>query len=81
MTILKSIGAVLLGLITVAVLSVATDAALEKIGFLAPASDASATTETMLFVALIYRSMYTVLGGYLTAKFAPNRPMRHVVVL
>jgi hypothetical protein len=31
-------------------------------------------------LALSYRIVYTVLGGYLTAKFAPYSPMAHVWV-
>lgn len=29
-------------------------------------------------LALAYRCVYPVLGGYLTARFAPSAPMRHV---
>jgi hypothetical protein len=32
-------------------------------------------------LALSYRIVYTIIGGYLTANFAPNAPMRHVIVL
>ena len=81
MQIVKSIGAVLFGFLTVAVLSVATDAVLEHFGVLPRETDPTATTTWMLALALLYRSFYTVLGGYLTAKFAPNRKMAHVVVL
>jgi disulfide bond formation protein DsbB len=35
----------------------------------------------MLFTALMYRSAYTVLGGYITARLAPKNVMMHVVVL
>jgi hypothetical protein len=35
----------------------------------------------MLLFALIYRSIYTVAGGYVTAILATNRPMRHAVIL
>ena len=31
-------------------------------------------------LALSYRIVYTVLGGYLTARLAPYSPMRHVWV-
>ena len=33
------------------------------------------------FLALSYRIVYTVLGGYLAARFAPRSPMRHAFVL
>jgi hypothetical protein len=32
-------------------------------------------------LALSYRIVYTVLGGYITARLAPASPMRHVAIL
>jgi hypothetical protein len=32
-------------------------------------------------LALSYRIVYTVLGGFITARLAPRAPMRHVMVL
>ena len=32
-------------------------------------------------MALIYRSIYTVAGWYVTAKLALHNPMRHVIIL
>ncbi len=60
--------AVFLGFLTVVVLSVVTDKVLE-------------TSTSMLAVALAYRSVYTVIGGYVTAALAPDRPMHHVKIL
>jgi hypothetical protein len=31
--------------------------------------------------ATVYRTIYTVLGGYVTARLAPYRPMTHVWIL
>ena len=77
----KSIGAILAGFITVFVLSVVTDLVLEKIGFFPPTTEPESYTWWMLLIALIYRSIYSVAGFYLTAKLAPNRPMRHAIIL
>jgi len=77
----KSIGAVLVGFITVFVLSVATDFILEKLGIFPPANEPEAFTAWMLTLALIYRSIYSVAGFYLTAKLAPSAPMRHAIIL
>lgn len=77
----KSIGAVLSGFITVVVLSVGTDFVLETLGVFPPQSEPGSYTWWMLMLALIYRSMYTVAGGYVTARFAPSRPMRHAIIL
>jgi len=35
----------------------------------------------MLVLALAYRSIYAVAGGYVTAMLAPNRPMRLAIIL
>ena len=32
-------------------------------------------------LALSYRIVYTVVGGYITARLAPQNPMRHAVLL
>ena len=77
----KSIGAILAGFITVFILSVVTDLVLEKIGFFPPTTEPESYTWWMLLIALIYRSIYSVSGFYLTARLAPNRPMRHAILL
>ena len=79
--IFKSIGAVLAGFITVFVLSVVTDFALETIGVFPPQNEPGSYTWWMLLFALIYRSIYSVAGFYLAAALAPNRPMRHAIIL
>jgi di/tricarboxylate transporter len=35
----------------------------------------------MLMLALIYRCIYAVAGGYITATLAPNKPMLHAIIL
>ena len=77
---LKSVGAVVVGFLTVLILSVVTDAILEKTGVFPP-PDQGLYIAWMLVLATIYRTAFTVLGGYVTARLAPNRPMRHVMVL
>ena len=79
--IFRSIGAVLAGFITVFILSVGTDSVLERIGFFPPANEPEAYTGWMLMLALIYRSIYSVAGFYLTARLAPGAPMRHAIIL
>ena len=78
---LKSIGAILAGFITVFILSIGTDAALETLGVFPPAREPGAYTTWMLLLALIYRSIYSVAGFYLAGILAPNRPMRHAIIL
>lgn len=81
MKILKSIGAVAAGFVAVFVLSVGTDNLLEKIGVFPPADGSGLFVPWMLGLALLYRTIYTVAGGYITAMFAPDKPMLHVKIL
>ena len=81
MNTLKSIGAVLAGFLAVVVLSVGTDFVLESFGIFPSQSEPAAYTAGLLMVALVYRCVYTVAGGYVTARLAPNRPMRHATIL
>ncbi len=79
--ILKSIGAVLAGFMVVFILSVVTDIILEKSGVFPPLNQPESYLWWMYLLALIYRTIYTILGGYITAILAPNRPMSHVIIL
>ncbi len=81
MNILKSIGAVFAGFIAVFLLSVGTDMLLETTGVFPPQSQPELFGGWMLVVALLYRSIYAVVGGYVTAILAPHSPMRHVTIL
>jgi hypothetical protein len=78
---LKSLEAVLAGFILVLILSVLTDFLLESTGIFPPATAPGSYLPWMLLVALIYRSLYAVAGGYVTAALAPGRPMYHVIIL
>ena len=79
--IFKSIGAVVAGFLIVVILSVLTDFVLETLGVFPPQSHPEAYTAGLLMVALIYRCVYTVAGGYVTAWLAPAKPMRHAIIL
>ena len=77
----KSIWAVAAGFLTVVILSTGTDFVLESLGIFPPASDPGLFITWMLLVALAYRCVYTVAGGYVTASLAPEKPMRLVIIL
>ena len=79
-TTLKSIGAVLAGMLVTAILSIATDSVLEGLGIFPPPAQGLFVT-WMLALALFYRSVYAVAGGYVTAKLASSNPMKHVLIL
>lgn len=74
----RSILAVLAGIVVVVVLSEGTDAVLVKFGLLS----FDGPDPTVPFaVATLYRSAAAVVGGYVTARLAPSRPVRHAVIL
>ena len=77
--IFKSIGAGLAGLIVGAALSFGTDALLEWRGIL-PYDNLNVST-TLVWIVLIYRSLFNVFGCYIVARLAPRNPMRHALTL
>ena len=79
---LRSIGAVLAGLLANIVFVGAIDAALRATGIYPPMFQPMAEHQWAL--ALTYRIVFAVVGGFLTARLAPPppaRPMRHAMVL
>jgi hypothetical protein len=76
---IRSIGAVFAGIIVNVALSLLTDFVLEKAGVLPPPGHPAGSGPLLL--ATIYRTIYGVLGSYVTALFAPSRPMLHAMVL
>ena len=80
MNILKGVGAILAGMIFIVVSHTGTDFVLESLGIFTKPSEGFHTT-WMVVTATIYRSIYTVAGGYITAALAPNPPMRYVMIL
>ena len=77
--ILRSIGAVLAGLIIGIALSVGTDAAMTAIGLLPPPGQPAASGP--LLAATVYRTIYGVVASYIAARLATYRPMLHAMVL
>jgi len=78
--ILKGIGAILAGMIFIVVTHTLTDFILESLGIFPQPSQGLHTT-WMVVTATIYRSVFTVGGGYVTAALAPNPKMRYVLIL
>jgi hypothetical protein len=76
---LRSIGAVLAGLLFVIVISTVTDLLLHTTGIFPPLGQAMA--DSLFLVALAYRTIYSIAGGYITARLAPDRPVTHALIL
>ncbi len=75
----RSTGAVLAGFLTVVVLSTAVDAVLHATGVFPPPGQRM--SDALFCLATAYRCVFTVLGGYVTARLAPRAPGRHALVL
>ena len=81
MNILRSIAAVAAGLAVIVLLCVLTDALLVTMQLL-PSPDAHRPYGlAFLGVVVFYCAVYTLIGGYVTARLAPIRPVAHAVVL
>ena len=78
---LKSIAAVVAGFITVVALNTGTDYLMEHVGIFPEAQSGIPMASWMLFLALMYRILEIMAGGYVTAALAPNKPMKHVIIL
>lgn len=78
--VLKSVLAVVAGFLTIAVLSTAADMAMHMTGVYPP-NGAPMFDPALNALALSYRIVFTVLGGYVTARLAPSKPATHVMGL
>jgi len=77
---LRSTGAVLAGLVAVFVLSLGTDQVLHSLQVYPPGGQPLYDTG-LLLLALAYRIVYGIVGGYVVARLAPRNPMRHALVM
>lgn len=77
---LKSIGALLAGFVVVVILSLGTDLVLHAARVFPPWGESMVGYDGALLLATIYRTIYGVVGSYITAGLAPDRPMGHALV-
>ncbi len=76
----RSVGAVLLGFVSIFALSLGTDQVLHMVHVYPPWGEPMHSPGLNL-LALAYRIPYAVFGSYLTARTAPRNPTRHAMVL
>lgn len=76
----RSVLAVFLGVLAVFVFSLGTDQIMHMLGVYPPWGEPMRETGDNL-LALSYRIVYGVVGGYVTAHFAPRKPMGHAILL
>src|SRR5688500_4772206 len=79
-SILRSTGAILLGLIAIVALSLGTDQILHVLNVYPPWGQPMHEPGLNL-LALSYRCIFGIFGSYIAARFAPNAPMRHALTL
>ena len=80
----NSVVAVLAGLFVNAILSSATDMILVAVGVFPPLHEfgnPAFFSDSLLLLALLYRTAFGVFSCYLTARLAPRRPMTHSLAL
>jgi hypothetical protein len=80
----RTLVALFAGLLLNAALSTGMDVLLSVAGLFPALSEygqADAFTNPMLAFALLYRTLFGVLGCYVTARLAPRRPMFHSLML
>ena len=76
---LRRAGAVFAGLLTIVILSTATDAVLHAAGVYPPYPQRMA--DALFLLATAYRIVFAIAAGYVAARLAPDQPMRHALVL
>jgi hypothetical protein len=77
----RSIRAIVIGFVTIAVLSFAADAVLHSL--VPHRFDAEGAMESvpLLLLVILYVGVFAVAGCYVTARLAPRRPMWHALAL
>ena len=75
----RSIGAIAAGFVAVFALSLGTDQLLHVLNVYPPWSEPMRDPWLNL-LALSYRLVYGVIGGYIMAALAPYAPMRHAII-
>ena len=74
----RSIGAVVAGIVVGVVLTTITDVVLHAMGVFPPWGQP--VSDGPLVLATAYRIVFAVLGCYVAARLAPDRPMRHALI-
>ncbi len=77
--VLRRIGAVLAGLLVVVILDLGIDVLLHATGIYPPWFQPMRTS--LWLIAIGYRTVDGIAGGYTVARLAPDRPVQHSLVL
>jgi len=74
----RSIWAVVAGFLAVVILSIGTDAGFHAAGIFPGLGERM--SDGLFVLATIYRTIYGVVGSYITARLAPYKPMKHALI-
>lgn len=77
----RSIAAILAGFVFIVALSLATDAFIRSVWPAGIDAAGRAAGIGLLWLSLAYVGVFAIAGSYLTARLAPNRPLRHAMIL
>jgi len=75
----RSVWAVLAGFIVIVITSSAMDAVMHVTGIFPPVGQAM--SDALFAWATVYRIIFSIIGCYVTARLAPNRPLSHALWL
>jgi len=75
----RSVWAVLAGFIVIVITSSAMDAVMHVTGIFPPGGQAM--SDGLFAWATVYRIIFSIIGCYVTALLAPNRPLSHALWL
>jgi len=75
----RSIGAVLAGIVVGIILSLGTDVVL-RVAAIFPPRGRPPMSDSLFLLATVYRTIYGIVGSYIIARLAPDRPMGHALV-
>lgn len=76
---LRRFGAAFAGFVTIVALSIVTDVGMHTSGIFPPPGQPM--SNGLWFFASFYRFVYGVLGCWVAARLAPDRPLAHAMVL
>jgi hypothetical protein len=77
---LRSIGAVLAGMLVGIALTIGADIALHSMGVFPPWGQSMVGFDGPLLLATVYRTVFGIVASYIIARLAPDRPMQHALV-
>lgn len=77
----RSILAVVVGFVSVFILSYGMDYILVAFNVLPDDASLAYVSSGVVFAVLAYRTIFNAVGCYIAAKLAPNHPMRHAIIL